>query len=326
MYRKLRKLRRDPIGYCLDSKHGMLRALGGSLYRAQTARFDAVGRANADRKITVIMTAYNTGTLVEAAVQSVLAQSHRAFELMIIDDASTDNTLDVLKKLAATDSRIRVFHSPVNHGTYWSKNWCLSKAESEFVAFHDSDDTSHPLRLQRQLGAIISKKAVGVTCRWQRVDEQGNCLVIDGLKERTAAISLMIRRHDVVSKIGYFDSVRISADTEFIRRIHKVFGVARLFPMRQVCYIGLLRDESLTRGQNGGFNWTVEGLSYVRELSGDRKDYHDTFLLWQEDQLAKGLPLMMEFPLATRKFPAPEKICRSCNDTETGTVQEIDAA
>jgi len=323
VYRKLRKLHRDPIGYCLDSKHSMLSRLGRWLYTKQTRRFENVGAANAHCKVTVIMTAYNTGHLVEGAVKSVLAQSHQNFELMIIDDASTDNTLDVLKSLAETDARIRVLHSPRNHGTYWSKNWCLQQASSEFVAFHDSDDISDPMRLQMQLGAMISKKLAATACRWQRVDTEGNILTIDGLSERMAAISLMIRRKEVVDTIGYFDNVRISADTEFIRRINKVFGVQRLFPMRQVLYTGLLRDDSLTRSTDGGFTWQEKGHSYTRELSGDRQVYHATFVEWQDKQLKEGLPLVIGFPSCVRKFPAPDYICQTCDDMNIEQVQDV---
>lgn len=322
IFKKFRKLRRDPIGYCLDSRHAFLRWYGQFLYSRQTQRFERVGAANADKKITVIMTAYNTGHLVDAAVKSVLAQTHQNLELMVIDDASTDDTLSILEKLAENDSRVRVFHSPSNHGTYWSKNWCLAHAETDFVAFHDSDDTSQPKRLQTQLGALLSTGSVAVTCRWNRVDDKGNILTIDGLQERTAAISLMIRRQKVLEDIGHFDCVRISADTEFIRRIHKVFGVKRLFPMRQVLYVGLLRDGSLTREKGGGFNWNIEGHSYTRALSGNREIYHDTFLEWQEDTLAKGLSMKLPFPQPERAFSAPETICRNCDDTNIEQVME----
>jgi len=323
IYRKLRKLRRDPIAYCLDSKHAFLRAHGQRMFEAQTVRYREIGLANAHRKITVVMTAYNTGHLVEGAVKSVLAQTHKNLELMVIDDASTDDTLSVLEELAKSDERLRVFHSPNNHGTYWSKNWCLSQANGEFVAFHDSDDLSDPTRLQTQLGAMLDGGGVAaVTCRWRRVDSEGNPLVIDGLPSRMAAISLMIDREKVVGKTGFFDSVRISADTEFITRITQVFGKKNIRHMRQILYTGLLRDGSLTTGQNSGFSWKSEGRSYVRELSGDRAEYHRAFHEWHDANIGNEEVLIVEFPQGKRQFPAPKGIRRNCDDLDVACVEE----
>ncbi|WP_262694529.1 glycosyltransferase family 2 protein [Kordiimonas aquimaris] len=325
LYRKLRKLRRDPIAFCLDAKLELLRRYGQHLFLKQTARYERLGAAHADRKITVVMTAFNTSHLVEKAVRSVLAQTHKNLELMIIDDASTDDTLDVLKALAREDERVRVFHSPDNHGTYWSKNWCLAHADSEFVAFHDSDDVSEPKRLQTQLGAMVANQnAAAATARWRRVDDDGNALTIDGLSERMAAISLMIRREKVLKNTGFFDCVRISADTEFITRITQVFGKKNMVHMRQVLYIGLLRDGSLTTAVGSGFSWNPDaaGRSFKRELSGDRAEYHRLFHEWHDGNLDNPDVLQVAFPQAERPFHAPEGMCKNCNDMDISKVVE----
>ncbi len=321
MNSKLRKLYEDPVAYCLDSQHGVLRWLGQRAFQKQTERYTALGAANSHRKITVIMTAYNTGGLVAEAVQSVLAQSHSDLELMVMDDASSDDTLAVLKKLAATDARMRVFHSPVNHGTYWSKNWCLSKADGEFVAFHDSDDVSDPMRLQMQVGAMLDGKrgCDAVTCRWQRVNPEGQLLTIDGAVSRTSVISMMIRREIVLNKVGYFDTVRIAADTEYKMRITKLLGHNRLRNMRHVLYTGLLRDQSLTRGEQGGFEWRTEGLAITRSLSGNRADYMQAFQNWHKSEQ----PLYVAFPQKSRPFVAPASICGACDDMDVSQVVEV---
>lgn len=322
MKSKLRKLYEDPVAYCLDSQHGLLRWFGQRAFQKQTDQYGALGAANSHRKITVIMTAYNTGGLVTEAVQSVLAQSHSNFELMVIDDASSDDTLAVLQEIAETDARIRVFHSPTNHGTYWSKNWCLSKADGEFVAFHDSDDVSDPLRLQLQLGAMLDGKGSdAVTCRWQRINPEGELLTIDGAISRTSVISLMIRREAVLNRVGYFDTVRIAADTEYKRRITKLLSHKRLRNMRHVLYTGLLRDQSLTRGEQGGFEWRTDGLAITRSLSGNRADYMQAFQNWH----TSGQALYVSFPQKVRPFAVSSGICHGCDDMNTSQVVEVTA-
>lgn len=322
MPKKLRKLIRDPVAYCLDSKHRFLRQLGDRALAKQTARYRVLGAKNSHRKITVIMTAYNTGDLVKDAVLSVLQQSHENFELMVIDDASTDSTLNVLKDLAAEDSRIRVFHAPKNHGTYWSKNWCLSKATGEFVAFHDSDDVSDPLRLQMQLGAMLDGKGVmATTCRWKRITPEGKAVSIDGQSARSAIISLMIRRAEVIEKVGYFDTVRIAADSEYHARIVKAFGHKQLRNMRQTLYTGLLREQSLTRGEEGGFNWQESGTDIRRSIEGDRALYRKAYKDWH----SRKANLFVDFPQASRPFDAPDSICTFCDDKDMTQVVDVTA-
>ncbi|NVJ97136.1 MAG: glycosyltransferase family 2 protein [Alphaproteobacteria bacterium] len=322
--RRMRKLGRDPVAYLLDSRHGLLRGLGGWMYRRESARFLAKGAAAADVKITVIMTAYETGHLIEKAVRSVMAQSHENLELMVIDDASTDNTLAVLERLAKEDSRIRVFSSPTNHGTYWSKNWCLARAEGAYVAFHDSDDYSALDRLQMQLGALLSlKDAVACTCRWQRVDAEGRRLVVDGAEERMAAISLMIEREAVLRQAGFFDTVRIAADTEFIKRLGQIFGSSGIKHMRQRLYTGLLREGSLTTAEGSGFDWAEDGDRRDRTVGGDRAAYYKAFTDWHLACDGEKPKLYMPFPAGKRRFDVPAAMLAGCDDPDVDQVREV---
>lgn len=324
MYRKIRKLRRDPLAFFMDSGKPALHAVGQKMFERQTQRLTELGKASSDAKISVVMTAYNTSHLIEKAVRSVLAQSHENLELMVIDDASSDDTLERLKALKSEDPRMRVFHSPTNHGTYWSKNWCIRAATGDFIATHDSDDTSHADRLLLQLGALVEKPgAAAVTARWRRVNEAGEDLEIDGKHERMAAISLMFRRQRVLEATGYFDSVRISADTEFITRLEHVFGKKNVRHLRHHLYTGLLRDDSLTRGEGSGFSWQSTGNSYRRELSGDRADYHRAFHAWHNAFPGNEHTLQVAFPQSERAIEAAPSMLRNCDDQNLSQVQEL---
>jgi len=324
MYRKARKLYRDPLAFFLDSDKKPLWKAGERMFIRQTRRFKALGEKHRDTKISVVMTVYNTGALVEKAVRSVLDQSHSNLELIVVDDASTDDTLERLKTLKKTDDRIRLFHSPTNHGTYWSKNYGIRHATGEFVATHDSDDTSGSKRLQMQLGALMERpKAAACTVRWRRVNTKGEELEIDGRLERMAAISLMFRRSMVLEKTGYFDSVRISADTEFITRLEHVFGKHAVRHLRHYLYTGLLRDGSLTRSENSGFTWRSDGKQLTRELSGDRADYHQAFHKWHNAFPGNEHTLKIDFPQQERTIEAAEDIRQNCNDQDLSQVREV---
>jgi glycosyltransferase involved in cell wall biosynthesis len=101
-------------------------------------------------RVSVLLPIYNGAAYLDAAIESLLAQTVRDFELLIIDDGSTDGTLDIVKRHAASDSRIR-FSSRPNRGLVDTLNELLSMASAPFIARMDADDIALPERFDRQL-------------------------------------------------------------------------------------------------------------------------------------------------------------------------------
>ena len=100
--------------------------------------------------VSVMMAAYNAERYVEEAVVSILGQTFADFELLILDDGSTDGTLGLLERLAASDGRIRVSSRP-NAGIVATRNELFRMARGEFVAVLDSDDVAMPRRLELEV-------------------------------------------------------------------------------------------------------------------------------------------------------------------------------
>ena len=92
--------------------------------------------------ISVIIPTYNTALLIERTIRSVLTQSHQDFEILLVDDCSTDDTLEVVQKIA--DARIRVFRQTENLGPAAARNRGLAEARGEYCAFLDGDDYWEP--------------------------------------------------------------------------------------------------------------------------------------------------------------------------------------
>ncbi len=109
--------------------------------------------------ISVIIPAYNAGDFLSTAVQSVLNQSHRNLELLIIDDASTDATGQLAQVFAAQDARVRYHRNPSNTGVARSRNLGVSLARFDWIAFLDSDDRWQPDKLALQ-AAYLQRHAV----------------------------------------------------------------------------------------------------------------------------------------------------------------------
>lgn len=97
------------------------------------------------------MPAYNAESTIFESVNSILSQTFVNFEFIIIDDASVDNTINIIQKLSIMDSRIRIFNNSNNQGVAYTRNIGLNNGNGKYVAFLDSDDYWHPEKLEKQL-------------------------------------------------------------------------------------------------------------------------------------------------------------------------------
>jgi len=100
-------------------------------------------------KVSVFMPVYNTGKYIEKSIQSILNQTFSDFEFIIINDGSTDDSLDIIKKYSEIDSRIK-FISRENKGIIFTRNEGLNISKGKYIALMDSDDVSYPSRLRLQ--------------------------------------------------------------------------------------------------------------------------------------------------------------------------------
>lgn len=110
--------------------------------------------------ISVVMCAYNAAAFITPAIQSILDQTFKDFELLIVDDASTDTTREIIE--AFKDPRIRVFYHQKNRGSGAARNTALREAKGEYIALMDADDFSLPTRLAAQKRYLDKHKKVGM--------------------------------------------------------------------------------------------------------------------------------------------------------------------
>src|SRR5438093_1473162 len=109
---------------------------------------------------TILLPTYNAAAWLGGAIDSLLGQSYRDFELLVIDDGSTDQTPSLLNTYK--DDRIRVLRHEHNSGLIASLNHGIDVAKGKFIARMDADDVSHPRRLERQLAFLERHPEVGV--------------------------------------------------------------------------------------------------------------------------------------------------------------------
>lgn len=109
---------------------------------------------NTPALVSVLMTAYNREKYIGQAIESVLASSYRHFELIIVDDCSTDNTMAVIKEYALKEPGIKVYHNDTNLGDYPNRNKAASYAKGKYLKYLDSDDIMYPHCLQVMVTAM----------------------------------------------------------------------------------------------------------------------------------------------------------------------------
>ncbi len=106
--------------------------------------------------ITIGITAYNAESTIEKALKSALSQDWPNFEIVVVDDCSSDDTSAIVRKLAEERSQIRYFRQPQNGGVAAARNRIIKEAKGDFIAFFDDDDESAPDRLQKQYERITN--------------------------------------------------------------------------------------------------------------------------------------------------------------------------
>lgn len=169
-------------------------------------------------KVSVIIPVYNTGAYVEEAVRSIMNQTLRDIEIIIINDGSTDNSLSVIKKLAREDSRIR-FYSQENRGLSNTRNVGIEVTSGQFIYFMDSDDLLAPRAFEICYPLCIEKKLDFVFFNAESFSEDMNIPVgIDYQRGSLFDEQKVYSGKEMLSIMLNKNKYRASACLNFIRR------------------------------------------------------------------------------------------------------------
>ena len=125
--------------------------------------------------ISILMPVYNAGDFLVESIKSIRNQTLKDWELIVVDDGSTDKSSEILKKYAEKDSRIKIFKFKKNKGLAYALNYGLNKARGKYLARMDADDISYPKRLEIQLRYLKrNPKVVAVGTQVKLINEKGN--------------------------------------------------------------------------------------------------------------------------------------------------------
>lgn len=129
-----------------------------------------------EEKVSVIVPNYNCEKFLEETINSVIYQTYKNWELLIVDDCSTDGSVEVIKKLQATDDRIKLYINEKNSGAAASRNKALREATGKWIAFLDSDDLWLPDKLEKQIAFMEENGYKFSYTAYEHVDENSSPL------------------------------------------------------------------------------------------------------------------------------------------------------
>jgi len=247
--------------------------------------------------VTVVMSAFEPNEHIFTAINSVLSQTYKNLELLVIDDASPLSFDGVLERVAALDARVRVLRQTTNGGTYRIRNRALDEARGELITFQDSDDWMHPQRIEMQVAHLVA-----------HADQVANISMSTRLTDRLEAAesgrrlrvgicepALMFWRQKVRDRVGYFDTVRKGGDTEYRKRLQRAFA-------KDCAMVAPWRTLTIQRADNGGL---TQGELSFRWITEFRTHYRDSYLRWHREAAKSGaLKLQVS---ETRAFYAPRQ-------------------
>ncbi len=185
--------------------------------------------------VSIILCTYNRASLVARAINSVVKQSYHDWELIVIDDGSTDSTREIIKRVSSSNKKIRYYYQS-NKGLAKARNAGLKKANGEFITFIDSDDEYAKNHLVRRVEFLTNHREISMI--------HGGVKLI-GPKEKHFVVNLnnprkkihlskchiggtFFMRYGVIKKIKKFNAIPFGEDFDFYSRAEKYFRVERV--------------------------------------------------------------------------------------------------
>lgn len=244
--------------------------------------------------VSIVMSVFKPDQSLFTALRSLSAQTWPHLQVLVCDDCSPAEYQPMIEEAVALDDRFELHHMPENGGTYKIRNYAIARAEGDFIAFQDSDDWSHPERIERQITPLIEDDhLVATMSRSVRVYSNLSTNKIGYAPLRRNVSSLLLRRDPVLTELGGFDEVRKSADSEFLERMEMHYDDDRMLTLEDPLALVQLTVGSLSR-TDFQFGWR----------DGNRVAYRQAFEYWHQ-QITRGQESVRIEPGSPRRFPAP---------------------
>jgi glycosyltransferase involved in cell wall biosynthesis len=232
-------------------------------------------------KISVIMAAYNSQEFIALAIESIINQTFKEWELIIINDASTDRTYNILKSYKKIDKRIRIINLKNNSGPSKARNEGLKIAKGIYIAILDSDDISLPNRLRMQYDYLEKNKETFLVCsEFIIIDRKGKIIVERKFKNHVN-LSLKDSTNGQITHsswlfrnlnfYNYQSKIYGTEDLELLKQIKRDKRRIDIYPEILVKY--RLHEESLTSKNRESEKERILSFLYENESYSEFRKY-----------------------------------------------------
>ena len=229
--------------------------------------------------VSIIMPNFNAESFIKASIESVITQTYENWELLIIDDASTDSSIEIINSFLSKDNRIQLIQFSKNSGPAFARNKGIDASKGEFIAFLDSDDRWSSMKLEKQVEFMIMNfHAISFTS-YISVSEDGNAPKFIEAKEVVTYHDLLTNNYigcltamyavNIVGKV-YFPEINKRQDWAMWLKITKTHGCAYGLEERLGFYTRRKSSISSNKLKLFKFNWIVyrkfENISFLKTV------------------------------------------------------------
>lgn len=247
--------------------------------------------------VSIIMPSYNNAEYIFRAMNSALSQQGVNIELIVVDDGSTDNSVDIAHSVAKELNNVRIIPLLRNFGCYYARNIGVSYANGDYIIIHDSDDIMHPEMILRQLN-FLKKYPTKIACQCRL--QKWNTALSRTLADPKYGENTLLWKKEIIHSMGWYDSVRYGGDSEFRCRLKKIFGGDAIAYLEDILYALRTRKNSLTTSQNSSA-FAVDSDGGVKlQLNKSRIKYVENFSDWHDT--LKEKKEYITWPLFKRPF------------------------
>jgi len=232
--------------------------------------------------VSVVMPVHNASGTIARAIESLLQQSYENLELLIVNDASSDETIKIVAELACNEPRVQLLNNTLGRGAALARNFGMAAATGEFLCFQDADDRSIHDRIEQQLALLLlNKDAVVSRCDYYRENSQEVPVAVNGRILGRSILSMMFRREAVLARIGYMRNTEVSEDSEYYQRIKLVFGQDCTRHIWKALYIAGFNEASLLFSDGTTNIDSYGNITHLRSV--EAQESIDAIALWHSD-------------------------------------------
>ena len=244
-----------------------------------------------NKMISVIIPTYNRCKLLIRSVRSVLKQSYKNIEVIVIDDCSTDKTEEYIKKIK--DNRLKYIKLRKNHGACYARNIGICKAKGEFIAFQDSDDIFYKDKLEIQLKNMLKNKSDIDLCKlkvivnkniWNFPNDEQDKKIIRGnilnelCKGNIISTQSILVKREVLADIKFDENLPRFQDYDLVLRIALKYNISYTNDALAEVY---RQNDSISNSDEKLKNACVEMLKKDYKLSKKQKNVlNNTLIYW----------------------------------------------